>query len=66
VAESHLALAETNIQRSVVRAPIVGTIPQVNIHVGEIAPVTPFINAQAGWQTAAQGSLLLMNAVDPM
>lgn len=66
VAEKNLELAETNIKRSIIRAPIAGKILQVNIHVGEIAPVTPFINAQASWQTAAQGSLLLMGAVDPM
>jgi HlyD family secretion protein len=66
VAESNLALAETNIQRSIIRAPTSGKILQVNIHIGEIAPVTPFINAQATWQTAAQGSLLLMGTVDPL
>lgn len=66
VAEGNLALAETNINRSIIRAPCDGKILQVNIHVGEIAPVTPFINAQAIWQTAAQGSLLLMGSVTPM
>ena len=66
VAEETLALAQTNVQRSMIRAPTAGKILQVNIHVGEIAPVTPFINAQAVWQTAAQGSLMLMGTVDPL
>ena len=66
VAQANLEQAETNIQRSIICAPIDGQILQVNIHVGEIAPVTPFINAQATWQTAAQGSLMLMGRVDPL
>jgi HlyD family secretion protein len=66
VAEKNVELAQTNIDRSIVRAPVAGKILQVNMHVGEIAPVTPFINAQAIWQTAAQGSLMLMGTVEPM
>jgi RND family efflux transporter MFP subunit len=66
VAKSNLEVAETNIRRSIIRAPCDGRILQVNIHVGEIAPVIPSINGQSSWQTAAQGSLLLMGIVDPM
>lgn len=55
-----------NIERSIIRAPVDGEILQVNIHVGEIAPVTPFINAQSTWLTAANGTLILMGEVAPL
>lgn len=66
VAEANVLLAETNVERSIIRAPIDGQILQVNIHVGEIAPVIPFISSQATWLTAAQGTLILMGKVDPL
>lgn len=66
VAEATLHEIETNIERSIIRAPIDGKILQVNIHVGEIAPVIPFISAQSTWLTAANGTLILMGAVNPL
>lgn len=66
VSESNVRLAETNIQRSIVRAPIDGKILQVNIHVGEIAPIIPFISSQSTWLTAANGTLILMGNVTPL
>jgi multidrug efflux pump subunit AcrA (membrane-fusion protein) len=66
VAWANLEAAEVNIQRSIIRAPVNGKILQVNAHVGEIAPVTPFTNGQAEWQTLSQGSLMLMGNIDPM
>ena len=66
VAQAELIETEINIQRSMIRAPIDGEILQVNIHVGEIAPVTPFISAQSTWVTASQGTLILMGSVDPL
>lgn len=66
VAEANLLEAKTNIERSIIRAPIDGEILQVNIHVGEIAPVVPFISAQATWLTAQQGTLILMGNVEPL
>jgi HlyD family secretion protein len=66
IAEENVTLAQSNIDRSQIRAPISGKILQVNIHVGEIAPVIPFTNAQAFWQTQAQGTLILMGVVQPL
>lgn len=66
IAQANLKQAEVNVQRSIIRAPVNGQILQVNIHVGEIAPVTPFINSQAEWQTISQGSLILMGTTEPM
>ena len=66
VAAANLELVLTNIERSIIRAPCDGKVLQVNMHIGEIAPVTPFINAQALWQTAAQGALMVLGTVDPM
>ena len=66
VAQANVKIAETNIERSTVRAPVDGVILQLNIHIGEIAPIIPFISSQALWQTVAQGSLLLMGAVEPL
>lgn len=66
IAKANLEQAEVNIQRSIIRAPVNGQILQVNIRVGEIAPVIPFVNAQAEWQTLSQGSLILMGTVEPM
>jgi HlyD family secretion protein len=66
VAKAALNEVNTNIARSLIRAPIDGKILQVNIHVGEIAPVIPFISPQATWLTASQGTLILMGRVNPL
>lgn len=66
VAQANVKVVEANIERSTIRAPIDGKILQLNIHVGEIAPIIPFISSQSFWLTAAQGSLLLMGSVEPL
>lgn len=66
VAQAAVKEIETNIERSIIRAPVTGQILQVNIHVGEIAPIIPFISNQSTWLTAANGTLILMGAVDPL
>jgi RND family efflux transporter MFP subunit len=66
VAQANVYQAETNIQRSIIRAPIDGEILQVNIHVGEIAPIVPFISSQSTWLTAANGTLILMGNTAPL
>ncbi len=66
LANANLEQAEVNIQRSIIKAPVDGKILQVNCHVGEIAPVVPFISPQSTWLTAANGTLVLMGTVDPM
>lgn len=66
VAQANLLEAETNVARSIIKAPIDGKILQVNIHVGEIAPIVPFISSQSTWLVAANGTLILMGCVDPM
>lgn len=66
VAQANIQTIQTNIEKSMIRAPIDGKILQVNIHLGEIAPVIPFISAQSTWLTAANGTLILMGAVDPL
>lgn len=66
VAEANVKIAQTNIDRSTVRAPIDGEILQMNIHIGEIAPIIPFISSQSTWLTASQGSLMLLGSVEPL
>lgn len=66
VAEATQMEVKTNIERSIIRAPVDGEILQINIHVGEIAPVVPFISAQSTWLTAANGTLILMGTVTPL
>lgn len=66
IAEAQVNEITVNIERSIIRAPIDGQILQVNIHIGEIAPVIPFISAQATWLTAANGTLILMGRVNPL
>ena len=66
VAEANVAIFQTQITRSIVRAPVAGEILQVNLHVGEIAPVTVLASSQSTWKTQASGSLLLMGSLDPM
>ena len=43
-AEASIAVIETNIERSTIRAPISGEVLKVNIRVGESADVNPFDN----------------------
>jgi HlyD family secretion protein len=66
LAEANLLEAEVNIERAIIRAPVDGQILQVNAHIGEIAPVVPFISNQSTWLTAANGTLVLMGTVNPM
>lgn len=65
VAKANVDVISTNIDRSIIKAPIDGEILQVNIHVGEIAPIIPFISAQSTWLTAANGTLILMGNINP-
>lgn len=66
VAQANLNVIQANIEKSIILAPVDGKILQVNIHVGEIAPVIPIISAASTWMTAANGTLILMGAVDPL
>lgn len=66
VSQANVEAIKVNIERSIIRAPIDGEILQVNIHIGEIAPVIPFISAQSTWLTAANGTLILMGNVNPL
>lgn len=66
IAEANIGMVQKQIERSLIRAPIDGEILQVNLHVGEIAPITLLASSQSTWQTQASGSLLLMGALDPM
>lgn len=66
VAQANLLVAQANLERATIRAPIDGVILQLNIHVGEIAPIIPFVSAQSSWLTASQGSLMLMGRVEPL
>lgn len=66
IAQANAAIVQTQMMRSLVRAPVAGEILQVNLHVGEIAPVTILASSQSTWQTQASGSLLLMGLLDPM
>lgn len=66
VARANLEIALTNIKRAIICAPIDGEILQLNIHVGEIAPVIPYISAQSTWLTAVYGTLILLGTVDPL
>lgn len=58
VAEGKLFEVETNIQRSLIRSPVDAEILQVNVHIGEIAPVVPFVSQQA--------TLILLGTVQPL
>jgi HlyD family secretion protein len=66
VAEANVLTAQVNIDRSIIRSPIDAKILQVNLHVGEIAPISPFTVSQAEWQTLAYGSMLLLGDVNPL
>lgn len=58
VAQSKLREIQTNLARSKIHAPVDGQILQVNVHVGEIAPVVPFVSQQA--------TLILLGTVQPL
>lgn len=66
VAEANFNVAKSNIERSIIRAPVDGEIFQVNVHLGELAPVNPFYSSQSTAQANAKGSLLLMGTVQPL
>lgn len=66
VANANLVQAETNLERSIIRAPVSGQILQVNSHIGEIAPIIPFISNQSTWLAAANGTIILMGVVNPL
>ncbi len=66
VAKANLDVAISNIERSIIRAPVDGMILQMNVHLGELAPVNPFFSNQSTAQAVAQGSLLLMGTVQPL
>lgn len=65
-AQATLLQAKTNIERSTIRAPIDGDILQVNLRVGEIAPIIPPSSNASTWQTAQQGVMILMGATNPL
>lgn len=66
VAEANLVVIKTDIERSRIKAPVDGRILQVNIHEGEIALSNLAFLNQSTTQSVANGSLMLMGAVDPM
>jgi len=66
VAKASVEVAKINIERATILAPVDGEILQLNIHVGEIAPIIPTFAEQSNWMTTVRGSLLLMGKVDPL
>ncbi len=66
VGRANVEVAKINIERSLVRSPIDGTVLQLNIHIGEIAPIIPVGSSQSLWLTATQGCLMLIGSVDPL
>jgi HlyD family secretion protein len=66
IAQANLDEAKINIERATIRAPVDGEILMVNAHVGEIAPITPFIQPSSTWQTAAYGTMVLMGSTEPL
>ena len=66
VAMATLKEALINIDRSIIKAPIDGRILQVNIHIGEIAPIAPIIAIQSPSMVSSQGTLILMGRVEPL
>lgn len=66
VAQANLDVAKTNIERSIIRAPVEGEILQVNIHLGELAAVSPFFSSQSLAQSIAYGCLMLIGTVQPL
>jgi HlyD family secretion protein len=66
IAQANLELAETNIQKSIIRAPIDGQILQVNIHKGEVAPASSIAAGASTLQTGTPEALILMGRIDPL
>jgi HlyD family secretion protein len=66
VAKANLAIAETNLERAVIRAPIDGQILQINIHPGEIAPVVVPLLPGSTWLAQSNGALVVMGTVSPL
>lgn len=66
VSQASIKVAQTNIDRSTVRAPIDGEIFQVNVHVGEIAPVVSIDSIQSTSMSANQGALIFMGRTSPL
>lgn len=58
VAKGKLREIQTNLARSKIHSPVDGQVLQVNVHVGEIAPVVPFVSQQA--------TLILLGTVQPL
>jgi len=66
VAMANLQEAEINIDRSIIRAPLDGRILQVNLHKGELAPISPIIATQSPSMISSQGTLIVMGRVEPL
>lgn len=66
IAQANVDIVKTDIDRSIIRAPADGEMLQVNVHPGELAPINPFFSNQSTAQAVAQGSLMLMGAVQPL
>jgi HlyD family secretion protein len=64
VAQGQLGQIETDLQRSIVCAPVDGEILQVNAHIGEIYPSISYNITQP--YTNLQSALILMGTVSPM
>ena len=66
IAKANLLEVETNIDRSIIRSPINGQVLQVNIHVGEIALISPFTSDQSLSTEIQYGNLIYLGVVDPL
>ncbi len=66
VAQSNILQSIAQIQKSTIISPIDGEILQLNVHVGEIAPVTPVVDPLSLWQTISNGTLILMGQTNPL
>lgn len=66
VAKAQVGEAKTNIERSLIRAPITGQILQVNVQKGEMAPIIPVVSPQTPTLLASNGSLILMGDVSTL
>lgn len=67
VAIARLKEIETNIARSTIQASVSGEILQVNVHIGEIAPVVPPVAPQTIVPYgSSQYPLMLIGTMDPL
>lgn len=66
VAEANLLVAEVNIERSIIRSPVDAQILQVNIHVGEIALISPFTSNESLSTEIQYGNLIYLGVVNPL